>query len=92
MNQNSALGFRLYGTGYAKLPTVPPKPKTIQRKKKIGKLWLVTIFSSTSGKMSAFSCLLSCLEETFGTDLIKEYLVLDYYLDYLKQVRRLSIS
>lgn len=60
--------------------------------KKIGKLWLVTIFSSTSGKMSAFSCLLSCLEETFGTDLIKEYLVLDYNLVYLKQVRRLSIS
>lgn len=28
----------------------------------------------------------------FGTDHIKEYLVLDYYLDYLKQVRRLSIS
>lgn len=28
----------------------------------------------------------------FGTDLIKEYLVLDYYLDYLEQVRRLSIS
>lgn len=42
--------------------------------------------------MSAFSCLLSCLEETFGTDHIKEYLVLDYYLVYLEQVRRLSIS
>lgn len=91
MNQNSALGFRLYGTGYAKLPSVPPKPKTIQRKK--NRQAVVSYYLLFNLRKNECIQLLALLSRgNFGTDLIKEYLVLDYYLEYLEQVRRLSIS